>query len=959
MKLNVQFKNEYTTAELLNYYELQKNKLLTSSKYIDRVVIDELFFLEKMITKYTQKYFNLFEIDVYSSITIANIICNKNNLEEYFYHVDYEKRFRNIIKYLVFRFNITSENNFYEIENIETSYFKIKDNDNNIFNVRRMFPSKKNVFNEEMIHFHKIAGISYTENDVDLLNKNIFRLSDYYYQYGSFLSFGDTCFYTSLDWYSKKMSEYNLNFSDDFQLKISRLPINFYDQDGINLLFKNVTEEIIIEDIHFYHKFVYKLYGQENKNGVYREVTENNYFSFSKFLLIANTKNGVAIYESSKGLQKYDGIVIDDESDIDLIHNTIYIKSKKDYLSINLKSTFHKNYYSKYITNSNINFIERLPLGIIKDKTDTDAFKYVKGKKYYIFYISKDKSQKGQVLEYVLNNLDIVEVEENLFEDDSSINYKIYVEENNIEILVLLDYLKKDLPAFKIYNISVKDLYHFMLKDDYFYENIVPHYKKSIEKHENKENNYYFKMQHVCNMIFEEIKRKYNLSFEEVMSLLNKKYLNKELLCEKLLNDFFIKLRNEKNEDYRQLRAREEYGEAPQYYKKYVLKLDDNTTRWKSEKLLYDIVSSMYPDAIYQYRNKWLVKQSLDIFIPSINTAIEYQGIQHYKQVNYFGDETDFSERKQNDEIKKELCENNNVMLIEWLYNDPISEILLKEKLGILKTDNIEETMVDELKKINDINTIKRTDEQCMIDEINDTISNIEIFVKSFENMREYNKKYMSNQTSLWSETVMNNLKYDLKNAKELQLTLQKNINLIPKYLELLNEKLTNVKNEIKYFKTLIINDKEIIRKQSSNINDLKPTTYTIDDSFIYEQIDERLANIDLTTLEKMKQASIDNEENTELIDKAIIERKKRDKILLEQKKREERENLKSSKMRKRSILFGILSGLFGSNSNKSKVNQPSFMPWEEKEIKKGNYEAYQFEEEELEDDDYYNEDID
>ena len=63
--------------------------------------------------------------------------------------------------------------------------------------------------------------------------------------------------------------------------------------------------------------------------------------------------------------------------------------------------------------------------------------------------------------------------------------------------------------------------------------------------------------------------------------------------------------------------------------------------------------------------------------------------------------------------------------------------------------------------------------------------------------------------------------------------------------------------------------------------------------------------------------------------------------------------------MRKRSILFGILSGLFGSNSNKSKVNQSSFMPWEENEIKKGNYAAYQFEEEELEDDDYYNEDID
>ena len=32
-------------------------------------------------------------------------------------------------------------------------------------------------------------------------------------------------------------------------------------------------------------------------------------------------------------------------------------------------------------------------------------------------------------------------------------------------------------------------------------------------------------------------------------------------------------------------------------------------------------------------------------------------------------------------------------------------------------------------------------------------------------------------------------------------------------------------------------------------------------------------------------------------------------------------------------------------------------MPWEQDEINKGNYEPYQFEEEELEEDDYYYED--
>jgi len=47
-------------------------------------------------------------------------------------------------------------------------------------------------------------------------------------------------------------------------------------------------------------------------------------------------------------------------------------------------------------------------------------------------------------------------------------------------------------------------------------------------------------------MIFEEIKRKYNLSFEEVMSLLNKKYLNKASFdIGQLLEDIVSKLKME------------------------------------------------------------------------------------------------------------------------------------------------------------------------------------------------------------------------------------------------------------------------------------------------------------------------------------------------------------------------------------------------------------------------------
>lgn len=61
--------------------------------------------------------------------------------------------------------------------------------------------------------------------------------------------------------------------------------------------------------------------------------------------------------------------------------------------------------------------------------------------------------------------------------------------------------------------------------------------------------------------------------------------------------------------------------------------------RWKSEFSLYVLVKEYYKDAIYQYRSEWLEKQSLDIFIPCINVAIEYQGKQHYEVVDILEEE--------------------------------------------------------------------------------------------------------------------------------------------------------------------------------------------------------------------------------------------------------------------------------------------------------------------------------
>ena len=103
--------------------------------------------------------------------------------------------------------------------------------------------------------------------------------------------------------------------------------------------------------------------------------------------------------------------------------------------------------------------------------------------------------------------------------------------------------------------------------------------------------------------------------------------------------------------------------------------------KWKHELSLFHAVRKQYPDTLYQYRDEWLGRQSLDLYIPSLQTAIEYQGVQHYLPIGFFGGEEALEQRRELDRQKKRLCEDNNVRLIEWPYtveptDERIEEIL-------------------------------------------------------------------------------------------------------------------------------------------------------------------------------------------------------------------------------------------------------------------------------------------
>lgn len=104
-------------------------------------------------------------------------------------------------------------------------------------------------------------------------------------------------------------------------------------------------------------------------------------------------------------------------------------------------------------------------------------------------------------------------------------------------------------------------------------------------------------------------------------------------------------------------------------------------TKWKSEQDLFKLVRTKFESATMHHSPSWLQPQHLDIFVEEFNLAFEYQGQQHYKPIVFFGGEESFKKRLELDNRKKRLCEENNVTLIEWRYDEPITKNVLERKL--------------------------------------------------------------------------------------------------------------------------------------------------------------------------------------------------------------------------------------------------------------------------------------
>lgn len=100
--------------------------------------------------------------------------------------------------------------------------------------------------------------------------------------------------------------------------------------------------------------------------------------------------------------------------------------------------------------------------------------------------------------------------------------------------------------------------------------------------------------------------------------------------------------------------------------------------RWVSEKYLYYRIRESLPDIpiVRHARPTWLGNQHFDIYLPSKNVALEYNGRQHYEPISYFGGEESFKYRTELDEQKLRVAKDNNTVVIIHKYDDEIESTL-------------------------------------------------------------------------------------------------------------------------------------------------------------------------------------------------------------------------------------------------------------------------------------------
>jgi hypothetical protein len=97
---------------------------------------------------------------------------------------------------------------------------------------------------------------------------------------------------------------------------------------------------------------------------------------------------------------------------------------------------------------------------------------------------------------------------------------------------------------------------------------------------------------------------------------------------------------------------------------------------WVCETLLFQSVRRLLPDCevIRHYRPTCLNGLELDVYVPALNLAFEYQGQQHFHPVKAWGGLKSLGIQKSRDGTKIELCKKSGIRLVHVNYYDPLTD---------------------------------------------------------------------------------------------------------------------------------------------------------------------------------------------------------------------------------------------------------------------------------------------
>lgn len=307
-----------------------------------------------------------------------------------------------------------------------------------------------------------------------------------------------------------------------------------------------------------------------------------------------------------------------------------------------------------------------------------------------IFYFNNNDEQWFNILKlYCKENEIEFYKKSNPFINDSSENYIIKIDKEKIFQIIFIDFCCESglLFGFKIYNKKITqclDTFNDIFLDNSNFE----------ESHIARKLNICIYGRDLLNEIdfelFEEIQNNFEqqLNYDNAFSLIDELKFTEEI-CRKSIESFILN-NGYYNLSFNHLNSPKTYDEK--ILRKCLLiknelfdKLVSNEKikiKWKREYELYKLVKKYFNSALFQYKVYWLNSQSIDIYIYDEKIAIEYQGEQHFKDIEYFDVKDTLKERVMRDNVKKEKCKENGVTLIEWRYDEEISNKVLKDKLN-------------------------------------------------------------------------------------------------------------------------------------------------------------------------------------------------------------------------------------------------------------------------------------